>query len=193
MGADATADGIDVAHAGRVDHARVRSSTPPGLYADEVSAMLGGKTFQIYPVPRRVRRTGAGQARPRQRTRLSAAPHARTGRARHQDVAGNVTFGPTAKYQDRKDDYERRPDSARETFSNPPGNCCRKSRSRISGSAAAEFGRSSTLLTSSFSDFMIERDEVNPRLIQAAGIESPGLTSCLSIAEQVAELVEETL
>jgi L-2-hydroxyglutarate oxidase LhgO len=40
---------------------------------------------------------------------------------------------------------------------------------------------------------MIERDEVNPRVIQVAGIESPGLTSCLSIGDQVADLVEESL
>jgi hypothetical protein len=35
---------------------------------------------------------------------------------------------------------------------------------------------------------LIGRDETNPRVIQAAGIESPGLTSCLAIGEMVADL-----
>jgi len=39
-----------------------------------------------------------------------------------------------------------------------------------------------------FADFLIARDTVNPRVIQAAGIDSPGLTSCLSIGERVAEI-----
>ena len=39
-----------------------------------------------------------------------------------------------------------------------------------------------------FADFLIERDASNERVIQVAGIESPGLTSCLAIGEMVASL-----
>ena len=43
--------------------------------------------------------------------------------------------------------------------------------------------------TESFADFLVRRDGVNPRVIQAAGIDSPGLTSCLAIGDRVAHLL----
>ena len=55
--------------------------------------------------------------------------------------------------------------------------CCRGSRSRICNRAAAASAPSCTGRISGFADFLIERDTVNPRVIQASGIDSPGLTS----------------
>jgi L-2-hydroxyglutarate oxidase LhgO len=42
-------------------------------------------------------------------------------------------------------------------------------------------------------DFVIERDPVCPHLINLIGIDSPGLTACLSIARKVAEIVAQDL
>ena len=41
-------------------------------------------------------------------------------------------------------------------------------------------------------DFVITRDPTVPQAIQLVGIESPGLTAAISIAEHVARLVAET-
>jgi L-2-hydroxyglutarate oxidase LhgO len=44
----------------------------------------------------------------------------------------------------------------------------------------------------SFADFMIRRDRSNPFVIQAAGMDSPGLTSCLAVGKLVAEIASES-
>jgi L-2-hydroxyglutarate oxidase LhgO len=100
---------------------------------------------------------------------------------------GTVTLGPTIHYQESKDDYEggRMP---LEAFVEPaqrllPWVTLADLQPGGSGIRAKLHGPDKK-----FADFLIQRDDVNARLIQAAGIDSPGLTSCLAVGERVAAI-----
>lgn len=166
-----------------------------GLYADEVAAMLGNRDFRIYPV------RGEYCELVRAKSHLInnlvyPLPHAdglSLGVHLTRTLWDTVLVGPTADYVAEKNDYERN--------RLPVEEFVRRAKSMLPEIAAADLqlaysGIRAKLVPpghSGIADFVITRDKNVPRAIQLIGIESPGLTSSLAIAEQVVSLTAEIL
>ena len=106
---------------------------------------------------------------------------------------GTVLLGPSAKYVDAKDNYERDrlpiaefAASARELLPEVRDEDLQIGYSGLRPKLVAPGEKRQA-------DFVIERDKNVPQVIHLVGIESPGLTAAPSIAQSVAGMVAETL
>lgn len=176
-----------------------------GLFADEVAAMLGSEmaVHRIYPV----RGEYCELVRARQdwvRGLVYPMPHPQglsLGTHLTKTLWGSVLIGPTARYVQDKNDYEKDRESVEEF--------ARGARLLLPEIEPADLVQAysgirpklvppSQLSTGhahskGAPDFIIQRDPQFPNAIHLMGIESPGLTAAPAIAEHVSQLVSEVL
>jgi L-2-hydroxyglutarate oxidase LhgO len=161
-----------------------------GLYADRVSATVGGEAFTIYPCRGEYAEFVAAR-----RPAVSALIYPLPDPSGHglgvhlvRTTAGQVWLGPTIRYQASRDDYDSEREPV-ERFAAAAGwlaGGVSPSDLRIGG---AGIRAKLHPPEESFADFLIRPDRRNPRVVHAAGIDSPGLTSCLAIGDLVSRLV----
>jgi glycerol-3-phosphate dehydrogenase len=175
-----------------------------GLYADEVAALLGSKlaSHRIYPV----RGEYCELIRARQdwvKGLVYPLPHSKglsLGLHLTKTLHGTVLLGPTARYVDEKNDYEKNrlsvesfAEGARALLPEVTPEDLMQAYSGIRPKLTPPGQGSGGHDSKSAPDFIIQRDPDFPSVIHLIGMESPGLTSAASIAEYVSGLVAETL
>jgi glycerol-3-phosphate dehydrogenase len=166
-----------------------------GLYADEVAALMGNKSWKIYPV-----RGEYCEVRGPRASLINdlvyPLPHSdglSLGVHFTKTLWGTFLLGPTATYVDSKENYEKNrlpiaafAESAKTLLPEIEESDLQIGYSGLRPKLVPPTGHG-------IADFVITRDPAVPQAIQLVGIESPGLTAAPSIAEHVAGLVAEVL
>ena len=166
-----------------------------GLYADEVAAMLGNRSWKIYPV----RGEYCEVRGPRSsliNNLVYPLPHSdglSLGVHFTKTLWGTFLLGPTATYVEGKDNYEKNrlpiadfAHSAKTLLPEIEEKDLQLGYSGLRPKLAPPDHKGIV-------DFVITRDAAVPQAIHLVGMESPGLTAAPAIAEHVSQMVAELM
>lgn len=166
-----------------------------GLYADEVARLFGYDKYTIHPC-----RGEYAEVLPSRRELVKHLVYPLPMPSGHglgvhftRNTAGGLTLGPNARYRTAKDDYEddRTPlddfyESGVRIVPSLRREDLRLGYTGLRARLPAEHDHR-------FADFVIEHDPQWPNVIHLIGMESPGLTSSLSLGVSVSEMAREVL
>ena len=165
-----------------------------GLFADEIAAMLGNKSWKIYPV-----RGEYCEVRGPRSSLINSLvyplPHhdgLSLGVHFTKTLWGTFLLGPTATYVEGKDNYERDRLPIREFAESAQVLLPEVKESDLQLGYSGLRPKLVPPTGKGIADFVITRDPAVPQAIHLVGMESPGLTAASAVAEHVSKLVAET-
>jgi glycerol-3-phosphate dehydrogenase len=166
-----------------------------GLYADEVAQLLGPRPWKIYPVRGEYCEIRGPRAELIRNLVYPLPHHDGLSLGVHftKTLWNTVLLGPTAKYVDSKDNYERERLPISEFASDAKTLVPEIEEKDLQLGYSGIRPKLVAPGQSGIADFVIERDKEVPQVIHLVGIESPGLTASTSIALHVAQLAKEIL
>jgi glycerol-3-phosphate dehydrogenase len=164
-----------------------------GLYADRLAGMLGLDDYRVHPCRGEYfvldQRIGPMLPLP-----AYPVPNIRTGGLGIHltpTVDGNITVGPSAEYIDERDDYAVTKEVLDSLIREGSRIFPYLKREHFIRNFAGIRPKLTDKSQGGYHDFVIESRPEHPRVIHLIGIESPGLTSCLPIAREVAAMLRE--
>ncbi|MDR1927149.1 MAG: NAD(P)/FAD-dependent oxidoreductase [Oscillospiraceae bacterium] len=158
-----------------------------GVFADEIARMAGDESFRIRPRRGEYILLDSSQAGVVEKTVFQCPSKMGKGVLITPTVHGNILIGPSAQDIDDREDLATTHGGLRGIQA--------AVRRTVPGYQIRDIITSFTGLRAHCSrdDFVLEASAANPRLIHAAGVESPGLTAAPAIAQHIAQLALKAL
>ncbi|MFW5801241.1 MAG: NAD(P)/FAD-dependent oxidoreductase [Spirochaeta sp.] len=171
-------------HEGRIFRSR-RLVNAAGIHAGRIARMMGVDDIRLYPRKGQYLLFRKGSGDMVRQVLFQLPTNEGKGVLVTSTYHGNLMIGPNARNVDNPADLDNDADTLRYIL--------QTARQSLPGCTSREFIRSFSGIraTSSSRDFIIRREPSVPGCIQAAGIDSPGLTAAPAIADMVLDLLRK--